>query len=280
MPAAQITQTRSEEAVGSAVSYMPAPHTVMAEQTRPEVFVGALIVYCPSGHDAPCMVHNLSMVVVGARLSNCEFVHCVVALHAKPLVASEYVTPSAQGAHWRSTVAEPALDMPSPAAHVLHGAHDVEPVLLVNVPDTHAAQVRSLLAVAARTVYEPASHDRLAAVHILASSVAEKVTPATHAAHCRSEVAVPGTDRPKPTAHVRHTAHVLSPATAVNEPSAHTAQVRSLVAVASALVYVPGAHALLTNVHVVSPLAVEKLVPTTHAAHWRSAVAEPAATLP
>jgi hypothetical protein len=54
---------------------------------------------------------------------------------------------------------------------------------------------------------------------------------------------------------------------AVNEPSAHTAQVRSLVAVASALVYVPAVHALLTNVHAALSSAIEKLVPITHATH-------------
>jgi len=40
------------------------------------------------------------------------------AAHASPLLAAENVTPSSHDAHCRSAVAEPATDMPEPAAHV------------------------------------------------------------------------------------------------------------------------------------------------------------------
>ena len=66
----------------------------------------------------------------------------------------------------------------------------------------------------------------------------------------------------------------------MKKPDAHVSHSRSLLAVAAVLVKVPAAHTALTVAHV-SPLSsVEYDVPATQAAHWRSAVAEPAAAWP
>jgi hypothetical protein len=56
-----------------------------------------------------------------------------------------------------------------------------------------------------------------------------------HAAHWRSVVAEPASDMPKPTAHVVHAVHSASPADAVKVPALQTAHVRSLLAVATAV---------------------------------------------
>ena len=67
---------------------------------------------------------------------------------------------------------------------------------------------------------------------------------------------------------------------ALNVPVAHATHVRSLLAVALNLVYVPAAHLALTATHA-SPLSAPEYVePATHAAHCRSAVAEPSADMP
>jgi hypothetical protein len=44
--------------------------------------------------------------------------------HASPLSTEENVTPCVHGAHTRSVVSDPSLDLPLPAVHVRHGAHD------------------------------------------------------------------------------------------------------------------------------------------------------------
>ena len=47
----------------------------------------------------------------------------LTATHASPLSSLEYDVPATQEAHWRSAIAEPAWDMPSPAGHMAHAAH-------------------------------------------------------------------------------------------------------------------------------------------------------------
>ena len=92
------------------------------------------------------------------------------------------------------------------------------------------------------------------------SSTAENVEPATHGTHCRSLVAVPSTDTPWPTAQVAHAALSIWPALPVNVPATLTAQVRSLLAVATAVVCVPTAQGPLTAMHMPLPF-VENVVP-------------------
>ena len=116
----------------------------------------------------------------------------------------------------------------------------VELVPALKEPGAHVSHVRSLLALAAVLVKVPAPHAALTGAHASPLSTAENVEPATQPAHWRSADAVPSTARPEPTAHVAHDAQ-LSVASvelvpALNVPGAHAAHVRSLLAVAAAVV--------------------------------------------
>ena len=97
-------------------------------------------------------------------------------------------------------------------------------------------------------------------------------------------MAEPNAERPWPTGHVAHAAQlsvasvVLVPA--LNVPDAHAAHCRSLLAVAATVVREPGPHGALTATHALPSLVVEYVEPATHAAHWRSAMAEPNAERP
>ena len=86
-------------------------------------------------------------------------------------------------------------------------------------------------------------------------------------------------------AHVVHApqvsvASVLALASALKKPEAHVSHTRLLLAVAAVLVKLPAEHTSLTMVHAAPLSSVENDVPATHAAHWRSAVLEPAADCP
>ena len=147
--------------------------------------------------------------------------HCSTAVQAPPVLAAEKVAPSSHAAHWRSVVAVPAADWPSPAGHVAHVAQlstlrvpALAPAL--NVPEAHGAQTTSLLAVAAAVVRVPAAHDELTAVHFAPLFTFENVVPGTHAAHSLSAVALPSFDRPSPSTHVAHVAHIWLPAPRLN----------------------------------------------------------------
>jgi hypothetical protein len=77
--------------------------------------------------------------------------------------------------------------------------------------------------------------------------------------------------------HVRQAAHELRPAVAVNVLEAHAAHSRSDVNVAAAVSYEPTTHGAVSDVHVSPVVVAENELPSTHAAHRRSAVEEPAA---
>ena len=95
------------------------------------------------------------------------------------------------------------------------------------------------------------------------------------AAHSRSEEVEPGRDSPCPTEQVAHVAQPIAQPLAVNVPVLQTSHVRSLVEVASAVVYLPATHALLTGSHVdVPPMAVND-TPIWHGVQVLSTVAEP-----
>jgi hypothetical protein len=74
--------------------------------------------------------------------------------------------------------------------------------------------------------------------------------------------------------------HDVSPALAVNVPWVQLEHVRSLVAVATAVIYVPAMQGMLTLVHGAASSTLEKDTPTWHAVQVRSAVADPAASKP
>ena len=114
----------------------------------------------------------------------------------------------------------------------------------------------------------------------LVSSCVEKLVPATHEAHLWSSMDEPRCDTPEPAGHVDHAVQTLRPEEALNVPARHMAHLRSAVAVAADLMCEPAPQGLRTRVHGSALLLSEKLVPTWHAAHWRSAVADPCATSP
>jgi hypothetical protein len=72
----------------------------------------------------------------------------------------------------------------------------------------------------------------------------------------------------------------MSPATELKLPSGHTVHTRSLVAVAMAPTNVPAAHCAVTALQASPPYESEKLIPGSHAEHWRSSNGEPGLALP
>ena len=86
--------------------------------------------------------------------------------------------------------------------------------------------------------------------------------------------------RPEPTPHVRHAAHVLRPAVAVNVPAPHAPHDRSLDAVATTVVCKPGAHGWRTAAQALPSSVLEYVEPATQAAQVRSAVAVPSVARP
>jgi hypothetical protein len=54
--------------------------------------------------------------------------------------------------HWRLAIELPATVIPEPFAQSVHAVHALSPATAVNVPASHAAHVRSLLAVAMAVV--------------------------------------------------------------------------------------------------------------------------------
>jgi hypothetical protein len=133
---------------------------------------------------------------------------------------------------------------------------------------------------AAVLVNVPAAHLALTAAQALPSLAAENVAPAVQAAHWRSAVAEPAAVIPAPTAHVAHATQAALPAAALNVPLAQVAHVRSVDAVATLSMNEPAAHGALTAAHALPSLVAENVAPAVQAAHWRSAVAEPAAVIP
>ena len=152
VPCSQLAHVRSDDAPGATVSYWPAAQMVMALHTRSAVPLGATDVYWSAGHVSLCVRHVRSVVSVGLAVSYSFAVHVVTATHASPLAFGEYVEPATHVAHWRFAIALPATAMPEPVAQMFHAVHAVSPATAVNVPASHAAHVRSLLAVAAAVV--------------------------------------------------------------------------------------------------------------------------------
>jgi len=81
--------------------------------------------------------------------------------------------------------------------------------------------------------------------------------------------------------HTRLVDAVSSVATYVpGAQSPNSLQTRSLLAVAAVMTYLPAVQALLTAAQAPTPDALLYVWPTTHAAHWRSALALPTADRP
>ena len=235
-PAAHAAHSRSDDAPGATVWYSPFWHAVMAEHTRSACECGGVDVYCPLGHVAACVAHVRSEVSEGASVSNSPSVHVSTATQPAPLSTFENEASCVHAAHWRSAVAEPGTVMPVPAAHVDHTVDSPWPADVVKLPSSLAAHVRSLLAVATAVVCVPAAHGSLTAAHAAPLAAAEYVDPTVQRAQARLDLSEPALDMPKATAHVAHAVHLSSPAEAVKVPAPHAAQVRSLLAVAAAVV--------------------------------------------
>ena len=151
-PAAHVAHSRSDEAPGAVVSYLPPAHTAMWLHVRSAVPLGASDVYWPSGHAALCVLHERSEVSVGLAVSYSSDSHAVTAAQRSPLSADEKLAPWRHEAHSRFAVDDPATDMPSPMGHVRQATHVCSPATLVKWPAVQAAHVRSLDAVAAAAV--------------------------------------------------------------------------------------------------------------------------------
>jgi hypothetical protein len=182
------------------------------------------------------LAHCRSLLAVAAAVVWKPAAHgTLTAVHAVPSLVAENVAPAWQAAHWRSATAEPATDMPWPAAHVAHAAQLSVAVVLVLVlalkeSNAQASHSRSLLEVAPCLVNVPAEHLALTATHAAPLSVVEKKAPASQVSHWRLAVADPADDWPCPAGHVAHatqtsTSSVLSLIVALNVPGAHVSQV-------------------------------------------------------
>ena len=118
-----------------------------------------LALKCPAAHAA----HVRSLDAVAALSMNSPAAHGArIGVHASPLSAAENVDPTVQGAHWRSAVAEPAVDMPWPTAHVFHATQPSLPALVLKLPAAHAAHSRFDETPGAFVSYLPAAHTRMA----------------------------------------------------------------------------------------------------------------------
>jgi hypothetical protein len=232
-----------------------------------------------------------SLLVVAAAWVKVPAAHlALTGAQTAPLSSVENASPAVHTAHWRSAVAEPASDIPLPTEHVAHGAHASVasvPALAsaLKVPAEHTPQVRSLLVVATAEVNVPSAQAELVLSQASPLTTAEYDVPASQAAHWRLAVAEPSTDLPWPAGHVAQAVQVSVirvPALMLDlkVPDAQASHSRSLLTVAPLVVKVPGPHGALTTVHASPLFAGENVEPATHPAHWRSAMAEPAADMP
>jgi hypothetical protein len=165
--------------------------------------------------------------------------------HALPSVELEKVVVPSHAPHTRSITFEPAAVWPSPAGQVRHAAQAWLPDVALNVPDAHVLHSRLDDACGAAVSYVPALHTLIAAQTRSAWScgAVSVYWPLGHVALC-----------------------VVQP--------------RSLVVVGASCSYSePDAHRV-TAAHAAPSLLPEKVEPCTHAAHTRSAVAEPALVMP
>jgi hypothetical protein len=202
----------------------------------------------------------------------------------------------------------PGWPLKWPAAHVVHTRSDDGPGGVVSyVPGAQvvtALHTRSVVPVGALDVYWPSAQDSLCvwhsrsevaegtaisnssevhcvtATHASPLSCAEYDVSATQAVHSRSAAAVPAFDMPWPTPHVFHCWHWCWPGASVKCPAAHGAHVRSLLAVASAVMYSPAGHVARTLSQCALLAPTENVVPVVHAVQVRSATREPAAVVP
>jgi len=98
-PLSHVAHSRSDDAPGALVSYLPAAHTVMTAHVRSAVPDGGTDVYWPRGQLALCVLHVRSRISVGVLVSYSPAPHVVTVAHSSPLIASENVASCVQAAH-------------------------------------------------------------------------------------------------------------------------------------------------------------------------------------
>jgi hypothetical protein len=85
----------------------------------------------PEAHGA----QTTSLLAVAAAVVRVPAAHDeLTAVHFAPLFTFENVVPGAHAAHWRSAVALPSFDKPSPSTHVAHVVHASLPASALNAP--------------------------------------------------------------------------------------------------------------------------------------------------
>ena len=122
-----------------------------------------------------------------------------------PSLLLENVSPE-HGLHWRSAVALPSVDRPSPATHVAHVAQTWLPTLRLNWPVGQEAQEWSREAVASTLAKDPALHRLLTGMQESPLFDGEKSAPIMHDRHDRSFAVVPAASCPALAPHSDHAA--------------------------------------------------------------------------
>jgi len=167
VPAAHDEHWRSAVAEPAAVIPLPTEHFVHdAHNPLPSAVLNV-----PAVQGA----QTRSLASVGALLMNSPAAHALrTDAHAAPPAVGLNVALAVHAAHWRSVVAEPAVDMPLPAGQTAHGVHAARPGEAVKAPDAQVAQTRSAEGVAGEFVYCPAGQRPRTATHAAPLATDEK----------------------------------------------------------------------------------------------------------
>ena len=205
----------------------------------------------PLGHAA----HARSDEAVGTTLRYSPIAHAeLTGVHAAPSLVSEKVVPTMQAAHARSRLAVGSVTSPWPTEHAAQPAQSVLPTVALNWPLAHAVHTRSDEIVGIALRYLPIAHMALTGMQAAPSLVSEKVVPAAQAAHTRSAVADPAAVWPSPTGHVLQATHASLPAVALKWFAGHGSHARSDEALGAAVSYSPAWH-VVTAWHTRSDVA-------------------------
>ena len=196
------------------------------------------------------LAHLRSLLAVAMAVVYVPGAHgALTALHTAPLMAAENVSPTVHGAHWRSAVAEPALDCPYPTPHAVQTVHLSLPNVDLKNPSGQRAQTRSELVVDAMLMYWPGMHGAFTALQALPSLTSEKAVTPLQTPHSRFTIAEPESICPWPTGQTSHVVHAALSAVALKVPLGHVAHVRSDDVEGAASLYWPVPQGALTTWH-------------------------------
>lgn len=274
-PWAQLLQTRSVVGDASVVTYVPGAH---GPRTAAHALPSSVAEKVTPGAQSE---HLRSVVADGVLAWPLPAGHNVHAAHAW-LPGMDFQRPEGQLEHLRFDDAVSGVVSYDPGAHTVKSLHSrsEEPVGALEVywfaghESLCVWHLRSDVSVGAFVSNSLGVHF-VAVMHASPLSAVEKEIPCTHAWHSRSFSDEGAKDMPEPAGQVFHAAQAVWPALAVNMPSAQSVQVRSVLAVAAALMRWPAGHGARMALQVSVLDVGEKVAPATHAAHVWSAVAEP-----